>query len=528
MRTNNIERMLIDSLGNVTMTAHDVKAKLGTGGKFLIVNSGTGANELIKLLIRETGEVNWYLDGQDLFMRDGFFDAFGTGTLYKYDFMHIDGTTGRIGFNILNGYSDGTPGGENDLPLTSSVTLLGSIATKVRLLDGSSNYVIQQDDHIMIIDKTDNGNTNMILSPVATSRGREYIFKRNNNGTGRIIVKPAPGEKLNGIVDGEVTLGQDNSTLEVVCGPDSWWVISEISATAQAQVTTTSITASDKNIIEVNFTGASQSIDISLPAAADNEDKTYTIKRNANGAVYTGNVLRIVPASGENLDQSTFASPYIMENDFESVTVRSDSTRWLILNNYNAENAVVAVTTAYTPYKNDKTILADASSASFTVTLPGAATVEKGKTYTLKRTNAGANTVIVDGNGSETMDGIPSLRLNQRFDYLQLQSDGTNWMIISERISPSLVVNPALPYTATVYDGIISSNGNGTINLPGAAAVLGGKIFTIKNSATAGNSTLTVNPNGSETIDGLATWPLSTGQFVTIQSDGTNWVVIGQ
>ncbi len=514
--------------GDVSLQGQSVKAKLRKGGSFLILNDSTPGNELVKLLIRETGEVNWYLDGKDLFMRDGFFNAFGNGRLYKYDFMHIDGVTGRIGFNILGGYSDGSPGGENNLPLTSSVTLMGSIATKIRLLNGTTTYQIQQDDHIMIIDQTNNNNTNMILPPVTTSQGREYIFKRNNNGDGKIIVKPAPGEKLNGIVNSSVTLGNDNSTLEVVCGPDSWWVISEISVTQIAQVTTTSITASDKNIIEVNFTGDDQSIDVGLPAAADNEDRLYTIKRNANGGIFSGNVLRIVPASGENLDQSTFASPYIMANVFQSITVRSNGTNWVILNNYNPENAVVAVTTAYTPYKNDKTILADASSASFTVTLPGAATVEKGKTYTVKRTNAGTNTVIVDGNGSETIDGITSLRLNQRFDYLQLQSDGTNWMVIAERISPSLVINPALPYTATVYDGIIASNGAGTINLPSAAAVLGGKIFTIKNSARAGNRTVTVDPNGSETVDGLATWPLTRGQFVTIQSDGTNWIVIGQ
>jgi hypothetical protein len=405
--------------------AQDIKAKLGTGGKFLILDGGTpGINEFVKLQIRENGEVNWYLDKQNLFIRDGNFEAFPGQPLYKYDFLHIDGATGRIGFNILEGYSDGTPGGETNLPLTSSVTLMGSIATKVRLLDGSSNYVIQQDDHIMIIDKNTNTNSDMILSPVATSQGREYIFKRNENSTGKIIVKPALGEKLNGIINGTVTLGTENSTLEVVCGPDSWWVTSEIDAAQLPLVTTTS--------------------------------------------------------------------------------------------------------TAYTPSKTDRTIFADASSASFTITLPGAATVEAGKTYTVKRTNAGTNTVIIDGNGSETIDGIPSLRLNQRFDYLQLQSDGTNWMVISERISPSLVVNPALPYAATVYDGTISSDGNGTINLPSAAAVLGGKIFTIKNSATAGNPTLTVDPNGSETVDGLATWPLLKGQFVTIQSDGTNWIVIGQ
>src|SRR6185436_12530567 len=130
-----------------------------------------------------------------------------------------------------------------------------------------------------------------------------------DNGTGKINVRPALGDKLNGIVNGEVTLGTDNSTLDVVCGPNSWWVISEISITQVAQVATTSVTASNKNVIEVNFTGISQSIDISLPSAVDNEDKFYTIKRNANGAVFPGNILRIVPTSGEFLEQHTIASP---------------------------------------------------------------------------------------------------------------------------------------------------------------------------------------------------------------------------
>ena len=221
--------------------AQDIKAKLGTGGKFLILDGGTpGINEFVKLQIRENGEVNWYLDKQNLFIRDGNFEAFPGQPLYKYDFLHIDGATGRIGFNILEGYSDGSPGGETNLPLTSSVTLMGSIATKVRLLDGSSNYVIQQDDHVMIIDKADNTTSEMILPPVATSRGREYIFKRNGNGDGSITLKPAPGEKLNGIVDNTLVLGKDNSALEVVCGPDSWWVISEIGVNQTAQLTTIS------------------------------------------------------------------------------------------------------------------------------------------------------------------------------------------------------------------------------------------------------------------------------------------------
>jgi len=95
------------------LQAQDIKAKLGAGGSFLILDKGTpGIDELVKLQIRETGQVSWYLDKQNFFIRDGFFDAFGNGTVYKYDFMHIDGVTGRIGFNILGGFSDGTPGGE--------------------------------------------------------------------------------------------------------------------------------------------------------------------------------------------------------------------------------------------------------------------------------------------------------------------------------------------------------------------------------------------------------------------------------
>ncbi len=413
--------------------AQSVKAKLGTGGSFIILNSGTpGVDEFVKLLIKETGEVNWYLDGQDLFIRDGFFDAFGNGILHKYDFMHIDGVNGRIGFNILNGFSDGSPGGEDNLPLTSSVTLMGSIATKIRLLSGISNYVIQQDDHIMIIDKTDNTNSDMVLTPVATSRGREYIFKRNDNGTGKIIVKPALGEKLNGLVDGSITLGAENSTLEVVCGPDSWWVTSEISITALAQVTTTSITASDKNIIEVNFTSASQSIDISLPSAADHEDKLYTIKRNANGALFSGNVLRIVPASGENLDQSTFASPYLMDNDFESVTVRSNGTSWVILNKYKPENAIREVGTTSTISSSDKTLLVP-STSTIDLTLPDITTVPVGKTITVKR-KAGAGTGVVTLlKSGVAVEGVASLTIDgTTLSTVTVQSDGVEWWVISK------------------------------------------------------------------------------------------------
>lgn len=84
-------------------------------------------------------------------------------------------------------------------------------------------------------------------------------------------------------------------------------------------------------------------------------------------------------------------------------------------------------------------------------------------------------------------------------------------------------------YTATSADYTIkndATSGAITINLPTASGI-SGRIYTIKKVDSSGNA-VTVDPNGSETIDGAATYSLATQwKYVTIQSDGTNWIVIG-
>ena len=296
-------------------------------GGFFILN--TDDDYPIKFWLRADGQVNWYLDGQDMFIRDGNFEAF-PGVFTSYDFLHIDGGTGRIGFNILSDPS------YNELPLTSSIHLNGSIATRVRILNGDNAYAIKQDDHIMIIDQQANDNTAMILPAVATSKGREYIFKRNGNGEGTIIVKPQSGEELDGDGDTDgITLDKDNASLEVVCDGSGWWALSEKDVRAAVQpVTTTTGTLGDHSLIEVKFP-LDDPIVLTLPAAADYADHEYEIKRNDVGSSgYTSDVLSIKPASEDTLDQYTNASPYLMPNDWESVTIRSNGVNWLIISNY--------------------------------------------------------------------------------------------------------------------------------------------------------------------------------------------------
>ena len=77
-------------------------------------------------------------------------------------------------------------------------------------------------------------------------------------------------------------------------------------------------------------------------------------------------------------------------------------------------------------------------------------------------------------------------------------------------------------YLVTADDYLIeSTSGTFTISLPTAVGIKG-KLYIIKNS---GNGTITVDPNLSQTIDGNLTQILAAKEALSIQSNGTNWIV---
>jgi hypothetical protein len=84
-------------------------------------------------------------------------------------------------------------------------------------------------------------------------------------------------------------------------------------------------------------------------------------------------------------------------------------------------------TTTYTALAGD-VLLCDATGGAFTVTLPAAAGVS-GQSISVKKTDASANAITVDGNGSETIDGAATLALSTRYAAVTLWSDGSNWWV---------------------------------------------------------------------------------------------------
>jgi len=86
----------------------------------------------------------------------------------------------------------------------------------------------------------------------------------------------------------------------------------------------------------------------------------------------------------------------------------------------------------YTSSAADHTILVDASlGGAVTVTLRPAANAQ-GQILVIKKIDSSGSGVTVDANGAETIDGSLSYTISSQWDTVTIQSDGSNWYILSK------------------------------------------------------------------------------------------------
>ena len=96
-----------------------------------------------------------------------------------------------------------------------------------------------------------------------------------------------------------------------------------------------------------------------------------------------------------------------------------------------ARGAYRSVTTTGNVVSGDYLIIADATAGAITLSLPPAALVP-GRIYAFKRINAGANAVVIDPNGSETIDGNLTHTLTPQWNSLTIMSNGVAWFILAD------------------------------------------------------------------------------------------------
>ena len=91
---------------------------------------------------------------------------------------------------------------------------------------------------------------------------------------------------------------------------------------------------------------------------------------------------------------------------------------------------------------------------------------------------------------------------------------------------PLTISNKTAAYTVQAIDAgtiINCTSGTFTLGITAAAALGSGFSFTVWNTSTSSSDVVTIDPAGSETIDGVTTLLLRVGEGTQVICNGTNW-----
>jgi hypothetical protein len=136
---------------------------------------------------------------------------------------------------------------------------------------------------------------------------------------------------------------------------------------------------------------------ITIPAGAYYPQYELRIKKIDSSA----NAVTITPVSG-NIEG---VASLVLRTQNEYSVLKSDGTNWQIMSIAAVNKLAISTkTTTYTIVTTDDMILADATSGTFTITLPTAVGL-LGKQFTIKRINTNANNVTIGTTSSQTIDG---------------------------------------------------------------------------------------------------------------------------
>lgn len=93
---------------------------------------------------------------------------------------------------------------------------------------------------------------------------------------------------------------------------------------------------------------------------------------------------------------------------------------------HGSSNNARTITASGNVAGSDVMILADATSAAITLSLP-AAVASKGKRLIVKKIDASANAITIDPSGTETIDGAATVSLSAQYQSVTIVCDGSTW-----------------------------------------------------------------------------------------------------
>jgi hypothetical protein len=236
---------------------------------------------------------------------------------------------------------------------------------------------------------------------------------RTTPNFGRIVYRIQNGYELYELHDVQIGSYINNDLLYRDTSTNLWknaQLNTIIGYTPQVQLNGTGfVKASGTTISYDNSTYLTTNQSISISGAVTGSGSTAITTTLANSVVGISNL----SASG-----TPSATTYL----------RGDNT-WATVSGGSSSYSVSTKTTTYTETATSGEIILLANSTSATFTINLATAVGNTSKVTIKKI-ASANQVIIDGNGTQTIDGGLTATINKLYESITLISDNANWQII--------------------------------------------------------------------------------------------------
>jgi hypothetical protein len=290
------------------------------------------------------------------------------GQFLKYDSTSGDWVNGNSG--LYEAYTFTTTGtvATPDQPKTIAARLSSSTAQTLTLPTGSSDLL---------------GST----------------ISLTNINAGTWTISAAAGQYIRGLSSAP-TLTQDQALILTLVFDSVWYVVAYeeqgLGSLADVSISTPS---NGEALIYNSTSGDWENGTVSASVAALNDIGDVSAAAPTNGQVIAYN-----STSGDWEAADPTSAP-------ASVTVSSPSTDQTLTAPSGIEEVYV-----YTP------------STTITVNLASASSCGVGFKYQIK--NASANTITIDPNGTETIDGASTFALSTQYASVTIVTDGSNWFII--------------------------------------------------------------------------------------------------
>jgi hypothetical protein len=171
----------------------------------------------------------------------------------------------------------------------------------------------------------------------------------------------------------------------------------------------------DTNVAKIETTAAGTGTQRDLEFEAD----AFVFRRggtirfeidNQLGTAKFGQGVTVLPSANKNASLGTVSNRWYsiytagLNTDVQTVTASSDTLG-----------------------STDHVVLCDCTSNAITINLPAA---QSGRQYHIKKIDSSSNTVTIDGNGAETIDGALTQVISAQYESITIVCDGSNWHII--------------------------------------------------------------------------------------------------